>query len=247
VKIVVGMRCLNEEDQLPVALANYPFADAIVIADGGSTDRSKEIALADPRVVWRDFPVRVPGKNQGWRNPEGSHMQFLINQCEALSPDWVWLTEVDVFPALNLQREARSVLTRLNEEQCHLLTTWLLYIAPDGFSHYPATMLGPGSTAWHPGMATVNSNADFEGQGEMDIHAGTPRSLSKDFGRIHLTWETEELIQRKQAFYRDVHGWDIKHPDINYAREPLPEWAVWNDPRNASGLGGYGQGRDWER
>lgn len=248
VNVVVGMRALNEELLLPVALANYDFATFIVITDGGSTDRTKEIALADERVIWHDFKERVPGVNGGWRNPEGKHMQFLIEKCEELEPDWLWITEVDAFPNLNLQRTATAILSQLDYDGIKLLQTYLMYIAPDGQSHYPRTMQGPGYTAWKPGLATVDASADFDGQGRLFIAEQGKFDTHKIASRIHLTWETEEAIAAKDKFYQQVHGWCFNHPDATWGpREALPEWAIWNDPRELGGLAGYGVERTWAR
>ena len=249
-KIIVGVRALNEAELFPVFLSNIPFADVLVVADGGSTDRTKAIALTDPRVIWHDFTDRVPGKNGGWRNPEGAHVRFLLDRMEELChepEDWLWMTEVDAFPNLNLQREARTLLERCNVDGVPLFMTWLCYVAPDGVSHYPRTMQGPGYTAWHRGAATVDAGADFDGQGNLYVEQRNAFSADQTLSRIHLTWETEELIARKIAWYREVHSWDhLKHPDVDWApRKPLPDWAVWNDPRNEKGMSGYGHERTW--
>lgn len=233
--VVIGTRCLNEESLLPVFLANFdfPYTDVtIVIADGGSIDRSKEIALSDPRVTWYDFPERVPGKNGGWRNPEGKHMNFLIDKCEALKPDWLWITETDAIPNLNLQKAVPDILAEMEARKEGLLQTWLCYVAPGSKEHYPNLMQGPGYTAWKPGAGRANDKLDFEGQGDLHVLSSVSNALSKEFSRIHLTWETEELIERKTAFYKEVHGLDTGHPDTRCGpREALPEWAKWRDPR----------------
>lgn len=234
INIVVGTRCLNEQELLPVFLSNYPFADAIVIADGGSTDRSKDIATADQRVIWSDFKDRVQGKNGGWRNPEGRHMNFLIDACESLNPDWLWITEVDAIPNLNLQRDAISILSEMDARKEGLLSTWLCYVSPGSKEHYPDLMQGPGFTAWKPGAGRAEDNIDYEGQGNLHINTTVSYNLSQEFSRIHLTFESEELIARKSVFYQDVHGWSLAHPDVRCGpRAPLPEWAKWHDPRRS--------------
>lgn len=230
--VVVGTRCLNEERFIPLFLANHPFAEHIVICDGGSTDRSKELALADSRVVWVDFPERVPGKHGGWRNPEGAHVNATLEAMETLRPDWVWLTEMDAIPSRYFQEDAARFFRDLDNRGADLFSTNLLYLAPDGASHYPKLMQGPGYTAWRPGLGRATNLTDpFEGQGALRIDAKQHVMFDPPHGRIHFTFYSEEWVAKKAAFYREVHGWDFAHPDtLHGPREATPVWAAWRDP-----------------
>lgn len=228
-KIVVGTRCLNESSFIPLFLANHPFASRIVICDGGSDDNSKELALQDPRVEWVEFTERVPGVHGGWRNPEGAHVNALLDAMEAHQPDWVWLTEMDAIPNRALQEALPAVL---NTDQS-LMSSYLCYLAPDGRSHYPQLMLGPGYTCWRPGLGRATNLTDpFEGQGALHVSGGPGLELQPPLVRIHFTFYSEAHVHAKAAWYRLVHGIDQPHPDERCGpREPLPDWAVWKDPQ----------------
>lgn len=229
---MVGTRCLNDAQFVPLFLANHPFADKIVICDGGSDDASVGLALRDPRVEVVHFPVKVVGKHGGWRNPEGEHVNATLDAIEAHNPDWVWLTEMDAIPNRAFQERAQALFDNALEQGTDLVSTYLLYVGPDGRSHYPELMLGPGYTAWRKGLGRATNLSDpFEGQGALHIAAGSPLNLDPPLARIHFTFYTEAHIAAKAAWYRQVHGLDQPHPDERCGpREPLPDWAVWRDP-----------------
>lgn len=227
--IVVATRCLNEEQFLPIFLANHPFASKIVICDGGSDDQSKAIATNDPRVIWTEFTERVPGKHSGWRNPEGAHINATIDVAEALDPDWLYLTEMDAIPSLNLQRALPEVLEATG---CSLVSTWLCYVAPGCTEHYPQLMKGPGYTCWRKGLGrATNLDDPFEGQGALRINSPDEFIMNPSEGRIHLTFWTEEWVAKKAKFYEQVHGLNSEaaHPNARCGpRAAIPDWAKWN-------------------
>jgi succinoglycan biosynthesis protein ExoA len=90
-RTLVVIPCLNEEAHLPALLARLlddqgAEAFRIVVADGGSTDRSREIvdavALRDPRVVLMDNPRRLQAAG--------------VNRAAAVhGGDCAWLLRVD--------------------------------------------------------------------------------------------------------------------------------------------------------
>ena len=77
-KIVATCRTLNEEKNIERFCMSYTWVDKVLIADGGSTDRTKEIANLFYNVEVRDFSERVE-RNGVWRNPHGKHINFLID------------------------------------------------------------------------------------------------------------------------------------------------------------------------
>jgi len=220
--ISVGVRCLNEEELLPIFLANYQFADEIVVVDGGSTDRSKEIVLADPKVRWVEFHERVAGKRGGWRNPEGRHVNAVIDACKG---DWLYISEVDVIPSDAFQADIRGIIAVCKEPA---VASFLYYLAPwaGKYEDYRELILGPELNCWRRelGLRADPAN-DFSPQ--IPYHERPWLALTQPRARVHLSWRTEESVARKRAFYHQVHGLEQKHPDERFKREPLPEWLTW--------------------
>lgn len=220
--ISVGVRCLNEEELLPIFLANHEFADEIVIVDGGSTDKSKEIALADPRVRWVEFHERVAGKRGGWRNPEGRHMNIVIDSCGG---EWLWIAEMDAIPSDALQAAIRGIITSCEEPA---VGSDLYYVAPwrGQYEHYPELIRGPGLTCWRKELG-LRADPATHFDPIISYHKRPWVLVTAPCARVHLSWRTEEVLARKSAFYRQVHDLEQKHPDEHLAREPLPEWLTW--------------------
>jgi len=222
--ISVGVRCLNEEELLPLFLANHQFADEIIICDGGSSDRSQEIATADPKVRWVDFPMRISGLQGGWRNPEGQHVNATL---QAMQGQWLWLTEMDAIPTLELQQD---IVDAVRCAGYLAVASSLYYIAPHrqgrGYEHYPALLKGPGMTCWHRSLnLRADPHSDFS---PIIRYEGRWLVLQPPLARVHLSWRTEEVLRRKWHFYEEVHDLKQKHPDEQWYRVPLPPNITWH-------------------
>ena len=87
--------CLNEEDHLPQLLTQMladPAIDKLVVADGGSTDKSREIVASfarNERVVLLDNPARIQsaGINLAVREYGAGHEWLLRIDAHCLYPD----------------------------------------------------------------------------------------------------------------------------------------------------------------
>ncbi len=96
-RLSVAIITLNEERNLADCLASVAFADEIVVVDGGSRDRSCEIArAAGARVIeepdWQGFGVQ---KNRA---------------IDACSGDWVLSIDADERVPQNLRAEIQTAL-----------------------------------------------------------------------------------------------------------------------------------------
>ncbi len=79
---------LNEEDNLPRALASLAWVDEIVIVDSGSTDRTLEIAkAAGPKVTIVHNPWPGYGKQKNFAQDHAAHSWILnIDADEEVTP-----------------------------------------------------------------------------------------------------------------------------------------------------------------
>jgi len=221
----VTTRWKNEQRFATRFLRNWGMADEIIVVDGGSTDNSEAILCSDARVKWYSFTETIPGKVKGSRNPEGKH----INEClKRATGEWVAHTEADAWPTIPLQERFIDTLKNTKKDA---LFTWLYYICPGQREHYPNTMVGPGLTAWRN---SIGLRADNKSLFEPALYVPDDiekdhRTLSIEFGRVHMTYEDEGLVEQKRKFYREVHGIEQPHPDeIWEVKEPLPENCRWH-------------------
>ena len=87
--VTVIIFTLNEERNLPDALASVQWADTVIVVDSHSTDRTADIAMAaDAKVVQFDYPGHGPKKME-WslRNLHFDHeWVFLLDADERITP-----------------------------------------------------------------------------------------------------------------------------------------------------------------
>lgn len=77
----------NEEQKLADCLRSVPFADEIVIVDSGSTDKTKDIAVAfNARFILRPFDNFARQKNAALQNASGEWV-LLLDADERLTPE----------------------------------------------------------------------------------------------------------------------------------------------------------------
>lgn len=229
-------RWYNEEYFVRRFVANWErCADEIVTVDGGSTDNSYHLfKLFNPFGRFVDFKDRVSGVTGGSRNPEGAH----LNRCiDAVSDaDWIVLTEADAWPNLNLQTVFRFIIEELDKSSYDALFTWLYYLGPSEHwdrYHYPELLAGVGMTAWR---RSLNLRADENSLFEPALHIPKEVRCLNLYGdnwrcpmyRVHLTYDTQELIEKKNKFYKEVHGLEFPHPDKRFSRtESVPSSCRW--------------------
>ena len=80
-KLSVIVPTLNEERTLPKALASIPFGAEVIVADGQSADRTREVAAQlDARVVIGE-PGRGAQMNLGAKRASGETLLFLHADC----------------------------------------------------------------------------------------------------------------------------------------------------------------------
>jgi len=108
-KIVVIARTRNEARNVGFFINSYQWVDQILIADGGSTDKTVLLASNAPKTLVRKFDKRIELENGYWKNPAGEHLNFLIDWAEEEGANIIIHDDVDSRPTAPLRRLARNV------------------------------------------------------------------------------------------------------------------------------------------
>ena len=225
-KVIVIVRTRDEEAMIGRFCRAYQWADHILVADGGSLDRTVDIATSFPNVRTRNFFQVVQSPNGFYHNPDGLHSNFLIEWAKEFSPDWIIFDDCDSIPTLRLQEDARSIL-ELVEWNCVFVRRFYVWI--DGKSHFPALDVGASMWAWKPANLHVRANKanDFHPVlNPLPAEYEFTCMLNDPYRLLHYSWRSEEQIQRKLAMYKDF-GIAMQHPLESCGElAALPEWAV---------------------
>jgi len=96
--VSVAMIATDEEDRIDRALASVAWADQVVLVDGGSSDRTPEIA--------REAGARVLGTDPPWPGYAAQRRRAI----EAAAGPWILVLDADEEVTPELAREIRDVV-----------------------------------------------------------------------------------------------------------------------------------------
>jgi len=149
-KIVSLVRTRNEERNIARFCRAHSWADKILVADGGSSDDTVAIARTFPNVEVRLFLELVEGENLTFRNPEGKHINFLINWAKTDGCDWMTLDDCDSFPTRKLQELGKDLFVEASrmDYSCIKLQRVYLYGKDKWFSKNITNI----NWAWKPSL-----------------------------------------------------------------------------------------------
>jgi glycosyltransferase involved in cell wall biosynthesis len=226
-KIIVVTKTLNEEKNIAHFCNGFDWADKILIADGGSIDRTTEIASHFPNAYARDFDHRInmPDAPEGFMNPEPEHLNFIIDWAVDEGADWIVLDGADCWPNPALRRDARELLEETDKAAVHLHR---LYLWGQG-EYFPKYNVSTALWAWRPDLMDIRceerGRTSFEARmlgidPDRALHLEAP-----PYCALHYFAPDEETIQRKLKRYA-AWGFPQKHPlkSMYAPPEPLPGW-----------------------
>lgn len=224
-KIVVAVRCYNEEKNIERFLLGYHFADTIVVSDGGSTDGSLELLKRHPRVKLVHFSQQETVNGQTW-NPDAPHINFVLDEAKRLDPDWLILDDMDDIPNWGLSEFARLLFSTAHPRHVQINAFRLYMWGEKEYFPYMNRNFDAAYTslwAWKPKELDIRADPNVRHGTLLGLHPD-PLKLDTPFCLLHKSW-SPETVQAKIDRYNAL-GLPMQHPfEFAGKPEPLPEWA----------------------
>jgi glycosyltransferase involved in cell wall biosynthesis len=228
-RVAVIVRARNEERNIERFIRGYPTFP-ILVADGGSTDATLAICASHPNVTVRPFHDLVE-RNGVSRNPEGEHINFLIDWATADGYDWVIYDDCDCVPNY-LLRDMAPTLFQSEQADAVFAVRIYLYL---GQGHL-ARMCQPGKAGvYEASLWAWRTNQGFRARLGDPFMVDLPltgrrwkvHELMPPVCLLHDSWPTEAEVERKRKFYQAIwpHATVQKPLDFGGPLLPLPEWA----------------------
>lgn len=237
-KIAATVRTYNEEEHIRDFCESYSeFADLICIADGGSDDDTISIAWEFPKVSIRKFNKRVECPKLGMlRNPDGEHIQFLVDWAQEEGADWIVHQDCDQRPNKLLKEDIRDILS-VTTEDFICVTQIFLWGKDQYFPNLSAESSGwmQGLWAWRAsvGLKIIDKMPHYEfsydGVTSIDINkTGRQKYLLPPYCFMHFGWGTPEIAKKQVEYYRKSGLIPDANYPLNYGGSlaPLKEWMI---------------------
>jgi glycosyltransferase involved in cell wall biosynthesis len=234
-KIVVVVRTRDEEKNISTFCKCYSWADLILVADGGSVDKTTEIAEDFPNVKVRHYMERVSNDGfETWRNPHGKHMNFMFDWAEQERADWIIFDDADCFPTLDAQIGIRPILEKtskncvyINRVYTYHSDSWIKDITlPKDGRRRPTWENSSGVYAWKPGVVRAR---DEDWKHELDFFDAHIHYLLPPVSAIHDFYPEDGSRQKKVQFYKDTKEQEFCNDplDVYNDIQPLEDWMVY--------------------
>lgn len=226
--ITVICPTLNEQRNIANFCQGYDFADKIIIGDGGSTDKTREIANQYQNVEILDCShtqISTPSDpSWAFRNNASVQINFLIDRAKALESRWIIKDDCDSWPNPRLKAEAKLIFAMAGQGA---VFAYHLYILGQDKYFPKMNEPGPGLWAWQP--SRINIYGDEKNTRSSALF-GVPSDGFKvklPLALLHYFAPDEKTIQRK-IVNKAAKGIGMEHPlTWQYApAEELPEWAL---------------------
>jgi glycosyltransferase involved in cell wall biosynthesis len=231
-KIITCVRTLNEERNIAEFIETHSsLCDYIFIADGGSSDKTLDIAMKYPNAKIREFTERIytPDKSV-FKNHESKHVKFLFDWAIAENADVVLQEDCDHFPNPRLQKDGRQLIENDNHA---IISVLLMYTYGSDGKYFPFLnenakppdrMFG-----WRPAKYIPTLDLDDHLAPTITNHpdlslADCLRLPHPPYALIHRGWPDEATVKRKMDWYALWGMPQLYPPTVCGELAPLPEW-----------------------
>lgn len=225
-------RSRDEEKNIERFCSAYNWADEILIADGGSEDRTMELALKFQNVSVKSFDERIQMENGLWRNPHGKHINFLIQWAEDCGADWIIFDDMDSVPTNNKVGKLLQEDSGTTYSYDYIQMT-RLYLWRDG-KYFPK-LSQDSNKNWTHALWAWKANKHLRYKEDDPIVQEFVFIPNENFLNIvpefscllHYSWVDDIELKKKLDFYRKSGQYpDMLHPlEFGGNLEVLPEWA----------------------
>jgi glycosyltransferase involved in cell wall biosynthesis len=226
-KVIVAARSLNEEHNVKDFCENHSFADRIIIADGGSTDNTVEIAETFDNVEVIYFDWKMKFDDGSFMNPEGPHFDFTYRAAKSYDPDWIIWQGMDHRINSALRRDIFKLLDECTHE---IFYARMIYVwKGDQYFHGLSYAGGYYPLAFHR-RCEVRANNDVGPCNLERIIPKRPKDVFVDnpYCVLHHSWPNEKIIQEKLRRY-EKWGRPMKYPTESKSfgkLMPIEDWMI---------------------
>lgn len=253
--IIATVRTRNEERNIGRFCEAYQtIADKIFVADGGSEDDTIEIAQSYPKVEVRPFEETFEAKDGSLLNPQGKHVNFLIEWAIEEGAEWIIFDDCDCVPNYLIREDARGILNSTKEPAiyAHRVYFW-------GFDMIFPDMHGGGTKALENARLTHKLGVPawtslwawrretFVQADEVDkwhltmlshLHGQAARMrqqarhLRFPYCLMHFSWQTPQLAKEKVDQYRSSGQQPTALYPEDFAGQPVERAPYMREHRN---------------
>jgi glycosyltransferase involved in cell wall biosynthesis len=221
--IIATTRTRNEAHNIDRFCQCYQWADKVLVADGGSDDDTVTRAKRYKNTSVRIFPEKVHRGNT-WRNPQGKHINFLIDWAKQEGADWIIFDDADSVPTKALQLALRDIMEAIPQR---VIMLYRLYIWGNDRYFPDMNKSGQSLYAWLTSMSIRAWEGDPLAHRMGGWNGADEKRLEKPLCCLHYFFPDEATVARKKAFREGIGKVPFEpHPLKSFGSlEVLPAWA----------------------